>query len=296
MRAIIVLMIVCCGVFFSCTKPAEIDLPVPDDKLVLDAKLYQGDSAEVWLTTSYPAFEEERRVGLDSTAKMRLFENGRFVEELQQSFTSSRVIIYKSFYSTKVNQVYTFEASYKSFNTARGSTLTSDRVAEIKSASLVTQGEVAELVFTLKDDGSAKDAYLVYVRVDSVALGSAIKLRLRTSNPILRSFFYSGIGNLDQEKKSWIEFYLDDAEFNGEEKEFRLTVDDNRWNQTVAREASLELIVVRIEPIWYEHQKSLFDQIQSFLGIFSEPARVVQNVEGGYGIVRSGKIKKYSLQ
>tara|TARA_R110002096_G_C14654054_1_gene726740 strand:- start:2611 stop:3483 length:873 start_codon:yes stop_codon:yes gene_type:complete len=276
----------------ACSKPAEIDLPIPESKLILDAKLFQGDSIIVSIDASFAAFGEENRGELDSNSTVFLFEEGVLVEQVERFGKSRRT--FKSFYPTLMNKEYTIEVTNPSLGLVSGSTFTSNRIGEIISAELTDTGGVSELIFTLKDNASEEDAYLIFVKIDSIPYIK--RLNLRSSDPSLRTFIYDGIGSFDQERKSYVEFYLNDDQFNGQEKEFRLIVDDLRWNEAFASEASIELVVMRIEPIWFAHRKSLFDQAVSFLGIFSEPARVVQNVEGGYGIVRSAKSENYIIQ
>lgn len=290
MRKTYLFLILC--FLIGCSKPAEIDLPKPESKLILDAKLFQGDSTIVSIDASFAAFGEENRGELDSNSTVLLFEDGVLVEQVKR-FGKSRKT-FKSFYPTLMNKEYTVEVSNPSLGTVYGSTFTSNRIGEIIDAKLTDAEGISELTFTLKDEGSEEDAYLIYLKIDSIPYIE--RLNLRSSDPTLRTFFYEGIGSFDQERKSYVEFYLNDDEFNGQEKEFQLIIDDLRWNEAAASEASIELIVMRIEPIWLAHRKSLFDQAVSFLGIFSEPARIIQNVEGGFGIVRSAKTEKYIFQ
>ncbi|TNE28929.1 MAG: DUF4249 family protein [Bacteroidetes bacterium] len=273
----------------SCSKSADIDVPTAPVRLVLDAKVLQGDSATVTLRSSYPTYEEDEQIWLDSTAKIVLFENGVAVDTMKP--THERQFRYISRYLTKPNTNYTVEASYVGFPSVHGSTQTLDKESDILNAEIITKEGETELHFQLQDRGNYSNAYLIYVLTDSVPYRSIRYLRMESFDPSVRTFVYDGVGSFDQESSSGIEFYLSDVEFDGATKNIILRVADYQWEPYISFQDSLELVVVEIESLWYEHEQSKYNQTRSSLGVFSEPARIVQNVENGYGIVRAGRVK-----
>lgn len=291
-RLIIFLFLV---ISLACSKPADIDIPKPESRLVLDAKLFLGDSVEATVKASYPAFAIEEEVSLNNKpVEILLFEDGQFVDKLEnKNLLRNR---YVSYFKPSKDRQYSISASYQGFPVAEGSTTLNLGNGFIEEARISQNGDEAELIVSIKDDGQQDGAFLMYVGFDSIPFRRDFRLGLTSYDPIVRTFTYSGVGSFDQESNSGVQFYISDSRFSGEEREFRFKIDDFQWRDYISKLDSLELNVVHIDRLWYDHEKSKFDQLRSFLGVFSEPARIVGNIKNGYGLIRAGRIEKIYLE
>lgn len=278
----------------SCEKDLSFEVPVPEPRAVLDAKVYTNDSVLAYLSTSeYYLKGDDYEYGLDTSYVVHLYKDGDFIERLEAVAGRTK---YQSYYSSKhrptSGSIYTVKASKTDLPNVEGSTLTPLPVPISEIIWDTTSTGIVKMSVSFEDPPGKGNKYLLTSSVKPRP-GLRKQVIFRTIDPSLHTFKYNGVLEVENEEPYGTHFFLEDESFNGQIKTTVLELvrlQSDNWPDELE---GIQVNLFHISEEWFDHEESKFNHYKSIVGVFSEPARVYSNVNDGLGIVGSGTAYTY---
>ena len=273
-------------IFLSCMKEIDIEYPEDQEVLVLNALLDEADTSTAAVSITLP-YEQLEASPYFKDADLYLFENDQQVEKLNicsayRTAGGDSVWRYCSFYNYKPGAYYTVKAHKAGYPVLSGTTRFPSEVA-ITSISEHPDEEYGLPVEVSLQDPAAEDNYYILEFIDKTFPRSPEnEIVLRSSDPDVELYAYYGLISVPLDDKQGYLAFFTDQHFNGKKKtvKLRLEVDDSPSANpyTFARLHS-------VSRHYYEYTKSI--NINRAVGEnpFSEPIRVISNIENGVGVV-----------
>ena len=253
--------------FLACEKELELDVPTPENKVVVDGYIEAGRHPVVYLTQSFPFFEE-----IDED---QLFENIVAVAKVTVSTgTQSEILslerdtsVYPPFYYTGIDILGEAGKRYDLRVDFQGNVITASTtippVAELDSLWFIRKNDsLGYIRFRLFDDPDEKNYYRTFYRV---------------------------LGKDDHFVPSYINA-LDDQYFNGQAGDFSIYKNVDELTDLYYNDKLFDVgqnVRIKIASM----DKAHFDFWNSFqgknLGLTSftaEPGSIESNIEGGLGV------------
>lgn len=271
------------ALFSSCEevfeKTIEYEIPEEPARQVIDTKLEAGKKPAVFISTSeYSMGQKDPK--LDTLARVKLYENGSFIEELSPIGDG----YYEGQYLTKYGQSYKVEAIRSGYETAYGESLI-PLPAVITSGVLSRVDEEFKLEVTFADPPGQGDYYFFYVSLVQTGQEGGQRLYFHTLDPTVE-VFESYDDPFEQEQGTFGDAgYISDQYFDGIHKKLVLTSVDRFGPGPIDSSYRVQFNLYRIGDDLYRHEKSKAAQRSSGDGLFAEPVQVYSNIRNGYGIV-----------
>lgn len=271
------------AIFTSCEevfeKTIEYEIPQEPARQVIDAKLEAGKIANVFISTSeYSMGQKDPK--LDTLARVKLYEDGSFVEELSPLSDG----YYEGQYLMKYGKSYKIETIRSGYETAYGESLI-PLPAVITSGTLSQVNNEFKLEVTFVDPPGQGDYYFFYVSLVQAGQEGGQRLYFHTLDPTVEVFETYDDPFEQEQGTSGDAGYISDQYFDGINKKLVLTSGNYFGPGPIDSTYRVQFNLYRIGDDLYRHEKSKAAQRSSGDGLFSEPVQVYSNIRNGYGIV-----------
>lgn len=266
-----------CLLLLSCTKEVDLNIPVVESRLSLDAKLAVGDSIRILAGTSSSILDEEEPAA-DNQNLLYLYRDQEVIDTLRPRPYFNympNIYTYHSRHLPQAGHEYRVVSERSGYETAFGTDFT-PKPPVISDWAVDTLKK--RISFTIEDDVTEKDFYMMEVYAES---GPGIKSNIYyiTSYDPTMIMLYSA-GDLEDGGSSGRRGVLSDEYFNGKQKYVEVYYDSTLYHN---EEYIFQLSSISKE--YYLHERSRSVGRDSDLQIFSDRANLFSNVVNGYGVV-----------
>lgn len=263
----------------ACEKEIDYEIPDPGKRAVLETRMITGELIELYLSESvYSLSSEDPTSAGDFEAKLHTNDPNspfNFIPILIDLGFESQWV-YRLDYDLQPGDSYRIEVSKDGLPNA-SALETVPSAVEIEA--IQYDPSAKEFTFSMKDSAATKDYYMI-----SINALDGDPLFYSTLDLDMEFFDFQGFfGDTDSIGRQYgIQGFLSDANFNGENREIKVRVEDT-GNPAVF----IELRLHHVSESYYRHEltKAAY---QSSDGFFNEPIQIYTNVENGYGIMATG--------
>jgi Domain of unknown function (DUF4249) len=294
---------------FSCTKIIDLNIPDEAPKLVVSAPFSTDSNWRILVGKSGPSIGVVTPVTSISNASISLKENGAplsgWVIEKELSFgggwnPTSDTLYFFTLPGIKPNPGSTYQLDVSAANTETVSATAScvspiplANIVRTDSATFVDQDFFTECTFEISDPSGSNDFYQLQLQVQDSFTPFPITLSFYSNDLTINEFTDKGafgpsknsLGfNLDQP-------FFSDAFFNGQTKTFKLHYPSFYHNMSI----SVNLVLIRYSKELFNHERSLRLQEEVGNNPFSEPVRIISNIQGGLGVFGSKAKSSHEL-
>jgi hypothetical protein len=289
MKKLLVLLTV---IFFltGCVKILNDDLKAKESKLVLNAAISPDSTFTINLSRTFNVFDDESSKNLPfvDSAKVRLFENGSFISELENQAYGYYT---KSGFFPETGKEYTVDAKYKAFKTIESKTVIPK---DVPIADFDT------LIIRLTDDpyyGNQTQYVALLTYQDPPGVSNqyqlACKIGLKNDDGLINwednSVYVPDVDDSFYDR-SWGELLWNDKYSDGKEVEIRFVFYSEypQYNEGLRETDTLhfKFYFQSVNQDYYTYLKSLSRYLETGGGDdpFSEPVVIYSNIKNGYGI------------
>lgn len=275
----------------ACQKEIDVDYPESGGQLTLNSVLSPGDS--VWATVSSTlAFEDTTANPYFKDAEITLYEDGELVDTLKVCARRYRitqgdsVFIYCSHQPVKAAREYELRAFKAGYPEVRGKTTVPVR-ASVEYIHNLPEDGGRQYKVTLQDKEDDENYFMLQLLRRSdlpPPLGRDQVAELTTTEPGVSLYSYFGILKLPTDPERGNTAYFNDEYFTGGQHTLQFEADfssDEKANKvklyTVSREYFRYVRALSINSALAEHP-------------FSDPVRVPDNIENGFGLVGAATV------
>ena len=294
---------------FSCTKVIDLNIPDEAPKLVVSAPFSTDSNWRILVGKSGPSIGVVTPVSSISNASISLKENGAplsgWVIEKELSFgggwnPTSDTLYFFTLPGIKPNPGSTYQLEVSAPNTetatATASCVTPIPLANIvrtDSSALVDQDYFNECTFQISDPSGSNDYYQLQMIVNDSFVPFPISQSFYSNDLIINEFTDKGAFGPD---KTSLGFNLDqpffsDAFFDGQTRSFKIHY-PSFYHLTSSQ---VSLVLVRYSKVLFTHERSLRMQEEVGGNPFSEPVRIISNIQGGLGVFGSKATSSHEL-
>jgi hypothetical protein len=284
----------------SCTKVIDLNIPDEAPKLVVNAPFSPDSTWKILVGKTGPSVGIVTPITSIANATINLRENGTPLS----GWVVEKELWFGGGWNPDADTLYFFTlpgkkpvagASYQ-LEVSAPITPTASSIAmclgpislqnifKRDSTNLVEQDYYNECTFDITDPGSSDDYYQIQLLVNDTFTPFPISQGFYTSDLIINEFTDKGIFGANKNSLGFQLYdpFFSDALFNGQTRNFKIYY-PSFFNSS----ATVSLILVRYSKELFAHERSL--RLQKELGDnpFSEPVRIISNIQGGLGIFGS---------
>jgi hypothetical protein len=283
---------------FSCEKIIEYDLPNPGNKITVQAFFTQADTISALVGESSYVLGNSGPTA-DPNAQVYLYRNEVVLDTMMpvlftsyfDNSTGREVPIYRYYsdYTADLGQEYRIEASKGDLPKVSGSTTVPAAIQiELVSGDSISN----EYEIQILDNAKASDQYLLRCKIRTAGSDASYYAYMTFTDPSILSFSDGGDDPFDGSG----EVYTQEAFVSGEffvsgRKNIQLEVDAFFSNPN----DKLTMEVVKITEEYFKFKRTAA-AYANYFELFSEPAQIFSNVNGGYGIIASGALSTVELE
>lgn len=274
------LLFISAVLLFSCQREFDYDLPVAEEKIVMEARINSGDTIAALINISTPILSPTPP-NLEVEADVYLYENNIPVDTLERITPflgyPNELTNYKSKHLAQVGRNYRLEVETAEHGMAYGKNTIPEK-PEISLLQIDTEKDV--VYFRIKDNPNTKDYYLIDFRWDSEQETRVIYQR--TDDPTVEILYGTNDIFTDLDFRTGYISVLNDDTFNGKIKNVSVGY---FADEDLAQTTKVRLIIKHITHDFYQHELSKAAQLGADETILASPASLHSNVTNGYGVV-----------
>jgi len=284
----------------SCTKVIDLNIPDEAPKLVVNAPFSPDSTWKILVGKTGPSVGIVTPITSIANASINLRENGSplsgWVVEKELSFKGgwnpdSDTLYFFTLPGKKpvAGASYQLEVSAPNTPTATSSAMclgpiSLQNIIKRDSTNLIEQDYYNECTFDIADPGSSDDYYQIQLLLNDTFTPFPISQGFYTSDLIINEFTDKGIFGANKNSLGFQlnDPFFSDALFNGQTRNFKIY-----YPSFFNTNGTVSLILVRYSKELFAHERSL--RLQKDVGDnpFSEPVRIISNIQGGLGIFGS---------
>lgn len=294
---------------FSCTKIIDLNIPDEAPKLVVNAPFTPDSSWKILVGKSGPSVGVVTPISSISNASVSLKANGTplsgWVIEKELSFgggwnPTADTLFFFTLPGQKPSAGTMYQLDITAPNTEAVSAtaqcvtpISLNNIVRTDSTAIVDQDYFNECTFQISDPAGSNDYYQLQLIVNDSFVPFPISQSFYTNDLIINEFTDKGafgpnktsLGfNLDQP-------FFSDAFFDGQTRSFKIHY-PSFYHLTSSQ---VSLVLVRYSKVLFTHERSLRMQEEVGNNPFSEPVRIISNIQGGLGVFGSKATSSHEL-
>lgn len=284
----------------SCTKVIDLNIPDEAPKLVVNAPFSPDSSWKILVGKTGPSVGIVTPITSIVNASINLRENGSPLS----GWVVEKELLFGGGWNPNADTLYFFTipgkkpvpgASYQlevsAPNTATATSsamclapISLQNIINRDSTNLVEQDYYNECTFDIADPSNSNDYYQIQLVVNDSFSQFPISQGFYTSDLIINEFTDKGIFGANKNSLGFqlYEPFFSDALFKGQTRNFKIY-----YPSFFKSNATVSLILVRYSKELFAHERSLRLQQEVGGNPFSEPVRIISNIQGGVGIFGS---------
>lgn len=293
----------------SCTKVIDLNIPDEAPKLVVNAPFSPDSSWKILVGKSGPSVGVVTPVTSISNASVSLKANGTplsgWVVEKELSFgggwnPTADTLFFFTLPGQKptAGTVYQLEVSAPNTETVSASAqcvapVSLDNIVRKDSTAFLNQDYFNECTFQISDPSGSNDYYQLQLIVNDSFAPFPFPQPFYTNDLVINEFTDKGAFGPD---KTSLGFFLDqpffsDAIFDGQTRSFKIHY-PSFYHITSSQ---VNLVLIRYSKVLFTHERSLRMQQEVGDNPFSEPVRIISNIQGGLGVFGSKASSSHEL-
>jgi len=306
--AFLLILFSSCEDWFETT--ADLDVPIPESKIVVNSILNDDRPFIATISHSIPVLDEryiyngETRI---TNATVEVFEGEEFLTALEfyevlnvaNAYYGDNLYAAPDF-SPEIGKEYTIKVSAPGYESVQAVGLIPNPVeiddielTDIDYLSLAGEGDYSEYTLSFTDEPSVENYY--YIRVfECDQYDNCNSWCLFSLDAVFGASNDDPFAGSEIDCKRGIDSYFRDLTFSDLEKKLEFFVDRNLVNQ-INSGKNIELFLGTISKDFYLYSRSVDFQGSNRDNPFAEPVQVYSNVENGYGFFGGASQSRIAL-